>query len=217
MLKHNCWDYNNCGRGPGGIRVTQSGQCPASTTSSCTGLNNGQNGGRMCWAIAGTFSRGRVMGEFASELSCLNCNFLKFVCEEEGICKAESLTPHQLFHNRSRMFGRRKYMRIDVHFDMTLQPPKSRSDVRGVTIDFSCEGFSFVSSNIDLQPDDPIEFQIINSDTNEFAYVLANVAWKQQIRDRCIAGVKISFVEQEIKSRILDYTYNKWIKGVQFH
>ena len=50
------------------------------------GLNGGKNGGRICWAIAGTICGGKVLGTFAQERkTCLKCEFYLLVKEEEGI------------------------------------------------------------------------------------------------------------------------------------
>ena len=217
IVKQNCWDFNKCGRGPGEKTTDESGPCPASTEISCSGLNNGINSGRICWAIAGSLSKGIIKGEFAREYSCLNCDFLKMVCMEEDICEVELLTPHWLYNHRSRIFGRRKFMRIDIHFDMIIIPPKYRSEIVGVTTDFSFDGFSFISENINISKKDYVEFRIEYPEKNESFYALAEVAWKKQIRDRCLVGMKIRFIQQGIKNMVLDYAYDRWIKGIQFN
>lgn len=85
----NCWEYHECGREPGGNNVYNLGECPASTDTTCDGLNNGKNAGRICWAIAGILCEVKVQGTFAKEtfaldkLSCATCDFLKIVKEEE--------------------------------------------------------------------------------------------------------------------------------------
>ncbi|HCC06847.1 MAG TPA: hypothetical protein DEP72_01595 [Clostridiales bacterium] len=84
MSKQNCWEYKNCGRNPGGAKVAEMGVCPAATDASLNKCNDGDNGGRMCWAIAGTFCGGKVQGSFAEkQSSCLGCEFFKKVKEEE--------------------------------------------------------------------------------------------------------------------------------------
>ncbi len=84
-MKQNCWDYKGCGREPGGAKVKDLGVCPAASDETCTGLNNGVNAGRICWAVAGTFCGGKVQGDFAQkQLSCLNCDFYQDVFQEEG-------------------------------------------------------------------------------------------------------------------------------------
>ena len=83
--KKNCWEFKNCGRQPGGAKTAELGVCPASTEASLDNLNGGRNGGRICWAVAGTFCGGKVQGEFAQKsLSCMNCDFFKMVKTEEG-------------------------------------------------------------------------------------------------------------------------------------
>ncbi|MBI4669567.1 MAG: hypothetical protein HY747_10385 [Elusimicrobia bacterium] len=83
--KLNCWEFKKCGREPGGANVESMGICPASTEKSCDGFNGGKNGGRICWAAAGTFCGGKVQGIFAKKVSvCLECNFFQQVVKEEG-------------------------------------------------------------------------------------------------------------------------------------
>ena len=49
------------------------------------GCNNGKNGGRICWVVAGTFCDGKVQGIFAQKYrKCLKCVFLSNVIEEDS-------------------------------------------------------------------------------------------------------------------------------------
>ena len=74
----------NCGREPGGTSASEQGICPAATHSSYDGLNSGKNGGRICWAIAGTLCEGEVQGTFAAKFGdCVSCHFLTLVSREE--------------------------------------------------------------------------------------------------------------------------------------
>ena len=83
--KMNCWEYKKCGREPGGERVKELGVCPAAVDSSADGLNGGKNGGRICWAIAGTFCGGEEQCSFAlNKITCLKCDFFELVRKEEG-------------------------------------------------------------------------------------------------------------------------------------
>ncbi len=85
MAKLNCWEFKNCGRQPGGAKVEELGVCPATVDSSSDGLNGGKNGGRICWAVSGTFCNGEVQGTFAEKrMSCMNCDFFRKVKLEEG-------------------------------------------------------------------------------------------------------------------------------------
>jgi len=98
VLRQNCWEVKNCGRNPGGVKTKELGVCPASSDIASEGINGGKNGGRICWAIAGTFCGGKVQGEFAQkQLSCMNCEFFKRVQEEEGTANFKLLKPGQVY------------------------------------------------------------------------------------------------------------------------
>lgn len=85
MEKKNCWEVKNCGRQPGGDKVSELGVCPAAIATEYGGINGGKNGGRYCWAVAGTFCQGEIQGTFARKLStCLACPFYLRVQQEEG-------------------------------------------------------------------------------------------------------------------------------------
>ncbi len=84
MAKKNCWEVKKCGREPGGAKVKEFGICPAAEEYRVDGTNEGMNGGRACWAVAGTFCGGAVQGEFASKLdNCMNCEFYECVVAEQ--------------------------------------------------------------------------------------------------------------------------------------
>ena len=81
----NCWEFKNCGRQPGGPRAAELGICPASSSVNVNGTNGGRNGGRICWALAGTLCGGKVQGTFAQKLpNCMQCDFYKLVIAEQG-------------------------------------------------------------------------------------------------------------------------------------
>jgi hypothetical protein len=74
-----------CGRQPGGEKVEELGVCPAAQSSEYDGTNKGKHAGRFCWAVAGTFCGGKPQGMFSQKLlSCLNCEFLQQVNDDEG-------------------------------------------------------------------------------------------------------------------------------------
>lgn len=81
----NCWDFKKCGRQPGGSQVPNLGVCPASIDEKASGMNDGRNGGRVCWALTGTLCGGKVQGTFAEKLSnCVECDFYRLVQAEQG-------------------------------------------------------------------------------------------------------------------------------------
>jgi hypothetical protein len=84
MATQNCWEFNKCGREPRGAKTGDLGVCPASTESRVNGMNQGLHGGRVCWAVSGTFCGGQVQGSFAMKLAnCMDCEFYKLVAREE--------------------------------------------------------------------------------------------------------------------------------------
>lgn len=95
--KQNCWEFKKCGREPGGAKVDELGICPATTDTSSDGINGGENAGRICWAVVGTFCGGKVQGSFAQKrMSCLNCDLFKLVMEEEGLERFILMKPGQI-------------------------------------------------------------------------------------------------------------------------
>ena len=88
MKKTNCWEFNKCGREPGGARIKSLGVCATATNSTVNGLNGGINGGRLCWLISGTY--GKSKAEYANCIamqnltSCIECEFHNQVLREEG-------------------------------------------------------------------------------------------------------------------------------------
>lgn len=85
MIKQNCWEFLKCGRQPGGDNAENFGVCPVPIEARTDGINGGKNGGRACWAIAGTFCKGKIQGTMAKKLeNCLKCDFFKKVTIEEG-------------------------------------------------------------------------------------------------------------------------------------
>jgi len=84
--KKNCWEVMNCGRGPDGQYEHEPGACPTASRTEFNGVNNGLNGGRVCWAVAGTFCNGNIQGVFATKIeSCLRCAFFRQVAAEEDL------------------------------------------------------------------------------------------------------------------------------------
>lgn len=95
--KENCWEFFNCGRETGGRKTGALGVCPAAADKNSDGLNGGRNGGRICWAIAGTFCDGEAHGTFARKsLYCGDCDFFKKVKAEEGFLEYKILKPDQI-------------------------------------------------------------------------------------------------------------------------
>ena len=82
--RRNCWEFKNCGRGPGGVNVGNQGLCPVALDKRLDGVNHGMNAGRACWVVAGTLGTGEVQCSFAENLdSCKECEFYRSVRSTE--------------------------------------------------------------------------------------------------------------------------------------
>jgi hypothetical protein len=85
--KLNCWEFHQCNREGDDSIFKEIDTCPASIEHCTHEINDGKNGGRACWVIAGSFSRGEVLCTCAhadKSSSCVNCDFYKIVQLEEG-------------------------------------------------------------------------------------------------------------------------------------
>ena len=84
-FRKNCWEVIQCGREQGGKNAAELGVCPVAEAGMLDGINNGTNGGRACWPVAGTMCFGYVQGTFAKKIGdCLHCEFFELVKQEEG-------------------------------------------------------------------------------------------------------------------------------------
>ncbi|MEJ2033463.1 MAG: hypothetical protein P8Y63_10585 [Deltaproteobacteria bacterium] len=100
QLKTNCWEYMSCGRELGGVRTAELGVCPAALEIRTDRLHNGQNGGRVCWAVSGTLCNGHIQGTFARKVgNCLRCDFYEQVHREEGSRLLSVEEIHSFFQN----------------------------------------------------------------------------------------------------------------------
>ena len=98
----NCWEYMRCGRQPGGNKVSDFGVCPAAEENLVDGINGGNNGGRCCWAVAGTYCGGKVKGTAAMKnMNCMKCEFYRDVWREENN-KGTYTPPVEIFRKLSR-------------------------------------------------------------------------------------------------------------------
>ena len=79
-VRKNCWEFQQCGREPGGPKAGELGECPAAL-GEANGVNHGTADGRFCWTVEGTLCAGTVREKF---LRCLGCPFFEEVERQEG-------------------------------------------------------------------------------------------------------------------------------------
>ncbi|HEY4716662.1 MAG TPA: hypothetical protein VII00_06115 [bacterium] len=86
MTRKNCWEILKCGLEPGGQNADKRGVCPAAIATALSGVNSGRNGGRVCWAVAGTMCNGEIQRSFEDkEFMCLDCAVFKKILKDEGL------------------------------------------------------------------------------------------------------------------------------------
>ena len=78
--KQNCWEYMKFGREPEGVKVAELGICRAAADEFFNGMNGGKNGGRICFAVAETFSNDVVQFPLTEKVaSCKDCSFFEIL------------------------------------------------------------------------------------------------------------------------------------------
>ena len=83
--KQNCWEIKECGREPDGVKVSELGECPASTETRLHGVHEGKNAGRACWVVAGSMCGGKIQGTYVDKYdNCTMCEFYMKVKSEES-------------------------------------------------------------------------------------------------------------------------------------
>jgi len=83
-MKKNCWEIKHCGRELNGDRLKDFGVCPVAMTTKLDGVHGGNNAGRCCWVVAGTYCNGKPQGLFVDKFStCEQCEVYKLVKKEE--------------------------------------------------------------------------------------------------------------------------------------
>jgi len=71
LFRINCWEYKKCGREPRGKNVHMLGVCPVAGDTTADGLNDGKNGGRLCWVIL-------------QKAVCYECEFRNMIISKTG-------------------------------------------------------------------------------------------------------------------------------------
>jgi CRP-like cAMP-binding protein/tRNA A-37 threonylcarbamoyl transferase component Bud32 len=110
----NCWEVMMCGREQGGKNIAEYGVCPAAADPSFDGINSGKCGGRICWAVAGTFCGVGTHGSFVEKRpSCLDCDFYQMVQDEEGMANRQTKFLHFIVEEgRSPFFEKMTYRHV---------------------------------------------------------------------------------------------------------
>ncbi|MCW5203032.1 hypothetical protein VU12_08840 [Desulfobulbus sp. US4] len=83
----NCWEFNKCGREPGGRNVLKDGVCSVAIEIGADSIHNGKNGGRCCWVITNPVFEGDSLHDFCLKKvrDCRECDFYLFVEKSEKL------------------------------------------------------------------------------------------------------------------------------------
>ena len=88
--KINCWEHFKCGREVGNPARRDS-PCNVSLISIHNHINGGENAGRYCWTVEGSYCAMNYRNEVSDrgtidykETHCDRCEFKKIVMEQEG-------------------------------------------------------------------------------------------------------------------------------------
>jgi len=108
---------------------------------------------------------------------------------------------------------RRKFMRFDVSLDVAVRTSVKAGDyVSGVTKNFSRSGLCFESPAVSFALKAPMELELKLPFNDTVIPVSGNVAWKEQLKDKCLIGIEFTEINKEVKSQILDYAYDRWLE-----
>ncbi len=80
-----------CGYEIGGHKANDSDVCPVAAETSASGMNGGDNGGRLCWLITNNCNQDLLCSTSSHKSSCCECEFQSQVFMEEGllnVCKS---------------------------------------------------------------------------------------------------------------------------------
>jgi hypothetical protein len=58
----------------------------------------------------------------------------------------------------------------------------------------------------------PMELELKLPYNDSYTPVYGNVAWKEQLEDKCLIGIEFTDINKEAKVQILDYAYDRWVE-----
>ena len=110
---------------------------------------------------------------------------------------------------------RRKYIRFEVPLKAELVVRVDVDSVQqGTTKDFSREGLRLTVRNFDLIKGESIDMKIFIPDKKEPIPLRGQIVWSKPDHNWEV-GIKISQIDKEAKSQILDYAYTAWRQKIK--
>ncbi|HDH13301.1 MAG TPA: PilZ domain-containing protein [Nitrospirae bacterium] len=113
----------------------------------------------------------------------------------------------------SMLNERRRFKRFDVSLDVTFETSMQSGEyMTGVTKNFSRSGLCFESRAFTAALKSTMELKLKLPGQDSFVSVLGDVAWKEELRDKCWIGLQLREINKEAKRQILDYAYDLWVE-----
>ena len=100
---------------------------------------------------------------------------------------------------------KRKFTRVDTSIIVEFnQARKGAEHFRGLTRNFSCEGFSFEAMDFNYELNETLEVKLKFLRKGTFITVLGDVMWKKAAQDRYMTGIKLKDMSSEIQKEFLE-------------
>jgi hypothetical protein len=106
---------------------------------------------------------------------------------------------------------RRRYIRFPVSLRVEAYEENNIKST-GVVKDFSRDGLRVVFDDCDFEVNSHITIGIQRPSRENLFPAIVEVMWKKQVDDEWEIGAKLNDFSSLIKSEILEYGYNYWIK-----
>lgn len=100
---------------------------------------------------------------------------------------------------------KRKFTRVDTSIIVEFNHARQGAEhFRGLTRNFSCEGFSFEAMDFNYELNETLEVKLKFLRKGTFITVLGDVMWKKAAQDRYMTGIKLKDVSSEIQKEFLE-------------
>lgn len=100
---------------------------------------------------------------------------------------------------------KRKFTRVDMPIIVEFNQARQGAEhFRGLTRNFSCEGFSFEAMDFNYELNETLEVKLKFLRKGTFITVLGDVMWKKATQDRYMTGIKLKDMSSEIQKEFLE-------------
>ncbi len=100
---------------------------------------------------------------------------------------------------------KRKFTRVDMPIIVEFNQARQGAEhFRGLTRNFSCEGFSFEAMDFNYELNETLEVKLKFLRKGTFITVLGDVMWKKATQERYMTGIKLKDMSSEIQKEFLE-------------